>query len=276
LDSPSFASYKRDFPQLRGWFSAVDADLFGICASVQKELGLSGDLLEIGTYAGKSAIMLGFMRQANEKLWICDPFETNTPDPSNAAENLKWYSDLTLEEFKGNFLQYHDQIPEICQLTSRRLGGMLTPKTFRFIHIDGSHEFGAVNADLHLSRSLLLSGGLVVVDDFRGDHSQDVAAATWKFILSCDLLPFALSRDKLYAVWVETSRSVLQGFQAAIGSSDAFRVTKEALLGNPLLVVHPNRYRPKHSALLALTPPLLASLLVKLRDWLRGDEMSMP
>jgi hypothetical protein len=215
--------------------------------------------------------MLGFMKQADERLWICDPFEADVLRPSNAAENLEWYSDLTLEEFKRTFLQYHDQLPEICQVSSQQLDGMLKPKKFRFVHVDGSHQFDAVNADLCLSRSLLLSGGVVVVDDFRGDHSQDVAAAAWKYILSGELVPFALSREKLYAAWVGTSRSVLQGLQAAINSSVVFRVKERALLGNPLLVVNPTEYKPTHATLLALTPPLLTSVFVKVRDWLRGS-----
>ena len=52
-----------------GWFPLVDFELFRTISEVQLEAGFHGDILEIGTYKGKSGILLTLCAEPTEK---CD------------------------------------------------------------------------------------------------------------------------------------------------------------------------------------------------------------
>ena len=64
-----------------GWFDDVDAAVFRAIDDVQGASGVKGDLLEIGTYLGKSAILLGYLLRPQERLVVCDLFTNEDLDP---------------------------------------------------------------------------------------------------------------------------------------------------------------------------------------------------
>src|SRR6476620_129325 len=49
--------------------------LFGVLLAHQRDAGIRGDLLKIGVYRGKSAILLGYALRPDEELVACDLFE---------------------------------------------------------------------------------------------------------------------------------------------------------------------------------------------------------
>ena len=62
--------------EIDGWFYMEDAILFETISTVQAKSRITGDLLKIGAYHGKSAAFLGFLLGAKEQLVVCDLFET--------------------------------------------------------------------------------------------------------------------------------------------------------------------------------------------------------
>jgi hypothetical protein len=67
--------YIQEMGSVPGWFLEVDAHVFVGMDSVQRARGIHGDLLEIGVYYGKSAILLGYCVRPGEHLVVCDVFE---------------------------------------------------------------------------------------------------------------------------------------------------------------------------------------------------------
>jgi hypothetical protein len=191
----------RRLDDVPGWFPVLDQVLFEWFLSRQESAGTRGDLLEVGVYMGKSAIFVGRHRRPGEKYTVCDLFEGDAPDAANRAESTKSYSALTRRVFEENYLSFHDELPRVLQGPSSLVPAEVEPRSCRFVHIDASHLYEHVHGDIGAAHDLLLPDGIVVLDDFRSEHTPGVSIATWEAVLNRGLRPVCLSTQKLYGTW---------------------------------------------------------------------------
>ncbi|GGY02367.1 class I SAM-dependent methyltransferase [Streptomyces djakartensis] len=184
-----------------GWFPPLDQILFTWFLERQKAQGMRGDLLELGVYMGKSAILLGHHLQDGERFTVCDLFEGDAPDEANRAESTKSYATLTRQAFERNYLSFHDTLPTVLAAPSSVVPEKVAPDTCRFVHIDASHLYEHVHGDIGAAHDILLPDGIVVLDDFRSEHTPGVSVAAWEAVLNRGLRPICLSTQKLYGTW---------------------------------------------------------------------------
>jgi hypothetical protein len=185
-----------------GWFQRADAELFSAIDLAQRTAGLVGDILEIGCYQGSSAILLEYLRRSNERLVVCDLFQEVATTLDDFHHRTNSYSDFSQESFEVNFLSFHKNLPEIIAGSSTMLHSRNFGRTFRLIHIDGSHEYEIVRSDLLLAKSLLMPGGFVIFDDIITLHTPGVTAAVWEGVIRDGLIP-VYQTHKLYGTWDE-------------------------------------------------------------------------
>lgn len=195
----SVPEYWNAWSQVPGWFAAADVHVFDVLLQSQETAGDSGDLLEIGAYAGKSAILLGKHAQAGEQVIVCDLFEDEAPGADNAVENLKSYANLSRRSFDTNCRRFLDSVPVVYQQDSRSLQEHLRPKSCRFVHVDGSHLWEIAAVDTQTAINSVTTHGWMAFDDFRSQHTPGVAAAVWSAASSGDLIPAIVTAAKLYA-----------------------------------------------------------------------------
>ena len=185
---------------IKGWFYAEDAIILHAINTIQKTTHIAGDLLEIGVYQGKSAAFLGFFMGSAERLVVCDTFENEAMSAENQAENTAWYPDIKRRLFEKHYFEIHRSLPQIVACHSPRLPKAAhLGRTFRLIHIDGSHLYSIVRQDLRIATTLLQPGGIVAIDDYRSAHTPGVAAATWEAVYQGRLAPICVTPQKLYA-----------------------------------------------------------------------------
>jgi hypothetical protein len=187
-----------------GWFFATDRTLFRWMLGHQSDLGVVGDLVELGTYFGKSAIVMGDYLAPGETLTVLDLFESEGADTSNAAENQASYADLTRLGFEEHFLRFHPELPRIVVGLSSSILDVVVEGSARFVHIDASHLYEHVVGDAQAARVMLQPDGVVVFDDYRSPHTPGVAAAVWDAVLHGGLNPICISESKLYGTWGTT------------------------------------------------------------------------
>ena len=183
-----------------GWFERADAELFSAIDFAQRTAGLVGDILEIGCYQGSSAILLEFLRRSNERLVVCDLFQEVATTLDDFHHRNNSYSDFSRESFEVNFLRFHKNLPEIIAGSSAMLPSSNFGRTFRLIHVDGSHEYEIVRSDLLLAKALLMPGGFVIFDDIITLHTPGVTAAVWEGVILDGLIP-VFQTHKLYGTW---------------------------------------------------------------------------
>ncbi|MGW1027777.1 class I SAM-dependent methyltransferase [Streptomyces sp. NPDC002577] len=192
----------RSLGEVKGWFPSLDQVLFDRFLSRQERLGERGDLLEMGAYMGKSAIFTGSYLRPGERFTVCDLFDADdAPDTDNAVEARKSYATLTRAAFEQNYLAFHDRLPEVVQGPTSLVPGVVGENTCRFVHVDASHLYEHVAMDIGTARRVLLPNGVVVLDDFRSEHTPGVAAAAWEAVFNRGLRPVCLTTQKLYGTW---------------------------------------------------------------------------
>ena len=229
-DDPALAGYLQRMDEIPGWLLLVDALIMCGIDSYQRERQISGDLLEIGAYQGKSAILMGYFRREPERLLVCDLFVTKGSTEENTEENQRYYTGIDHSVFESNFRLFHSELPTILAKPSSSIS-QFEPDSFRLVHVDGSHIYEIVHEDLRNTRRLLCDGGVVIIDDWRTGHTPGVAAATWEAILHDGLLPICFTDQKLYGTWTPSlcaSREEVERWKRA---SPSINVETLRLLG---------------------------------------------
>ncbi|MFJ9853488.1 class I SAM-dependent methyltransferase [Streptomyces sp. NPDC101150] len=186
---------------VKGWFFTADQLLFDWFLAHQRDRSVSGDLLELGAYMGKSAIFIGARMRADERFTVCDLFDSPAEDSSNSKEMKKSYATLTRRAFEANYLSFHDELPTIVQGLSSVVRDHVADDSVRFAHIDASHLYEHVHGDILAVRELLTEDGVVVMDDYRAEHCPGVAAATWQAVANEGLRPICITGTKFYGTW---------------------------------------------------------------------------
>ncbi|MFE4701827.1 class I SAM-dependent methyltransferase [Streptomyces sp. NPDC056738] len=211
-----------------GWFPVLDQMLFEWFLDRQESSGVRGDLLEVGVYMGKSAIFLGRHLQDTERYTVCDLFEGSAPDDANRAESTKSYGALTRRAFEENYLSFHDALPRVLQGPSSVVPAEVAAGSCRFVHIDASHLYEHVYDDIGAAREALLPGGIVVLDDFRSEHTPGVSVAVWEAVLTRGLRPLCLSTQKLYGTWGDPEPAQEELLAAVRGREDCHLSVQQA------------------------------------------------
>ncbi|HEY8478546.1 MAG TPA: class I SAM-dependent methyltransferase [Spirillospora sp.] len=186
---------------VKGWFPKIDQILFTWFLQRQDRLGEPGDLVELGTYLGKSAILIGDHLREGETFTVCDLFDSEASDDPNRAEMERSYSTLTRAAFEENYRAFHEEPPRIVQGPTSLILDHVEPESCRFVHVDASHLYEHVHRDIQAAHVMLRSGGLIVCDDYRSEHTPGVSAAVWEAVATDGLRPICVTPQKLYGTW---------------------------------------------------------------------------
>ncbi|SCK56949.1 Methyltransferase domain-containing protein [Streptomyces sp. WMMB 714] len=191
----------RSLHDVPGWFHNTDAVLFDWFLRRQQRLEQRGDLLEMGAYMGRSAIVLRAYLGEGETFTVCDLFGSEAPTERNEREMRGSYARLTRAAFETNYLSFHDELPRILHAPTSVVPEEVAPGSCRFVHIDASHLYEHVRPDISAARGVLTPEGMVVLDDYRSSHTPGVACATWQAVLEGGLRPVCVSGQKFYGTW---------------------------------------------------------------------------
>jgi hypothetical protein len=211
--------------------------LLQLVDDIQGELGLRADLLEIGVYQGRTAILFQYLCREGEQLAVCDVFDAPlSDDPENRREHTAFDAGLTRQIFEQHFLQYHPRLPVIHQCRSEELEKRLRGTDFRLLHVDGSHIYRIVQSDLRMARAILARDGVIAVDDYRSEHTPGVAAAIWEAIVGGRLAPVCASPEKLHVCRDQPER-YFEPLRERAAAHPALAVEEQEVLGRRLLSV---------------------------------------
>jgi hypothetical protein len=201
---PLVGAYVLAMPTVPGWFSEIDVRLFVELSGCQRRRGVVGDLMEIGVFHGKSAILLGYLAGTDERLVVNDLFnESVDTTPGNLEDNQRWYEGFERRHFEQQYQRFHSDLPEILVGNSTEIDRKAMANRFRFVHVDGSHEYDIVREDILTAEALLVDGGIVAFDDISTPHNPGSALAIWEAVLGGRMKPICLTDAKLYATWDE-------------------------------------------------------------------------
>ncbi|GAA2254798.1 MULTISPECIES: class I SAM-dependent methyltransferase [Kitasatospora] len=233
--APVSAPAPRTPDDVPGWFWKADQEVFGWMLERQTAAGTGGDILELGTYLGRSAILLGEHLQPGESLTVCDLFDSDAPDDDNSAEMAMSYRDsLTRRAFEANYLAFHPKLPTVVQApTSALADGRIPAGSCRFVHVDASHLYEHVAGDIQVARAALGPDGLIALDDYRSEHTPGVAAAVWEAVFDHGLQPVCLTPEKFYGTWGD-AEALKRELCVRDWRGEGFRMDEETIAGRTL------------------------------------------
>lgn len=180
-----FSSYKELIPfldKVEGWLSTSQGELL---FNLLKNLKLEGDVIEIGSFKGKSTICLGHALKASEfnngKVFAIDPHTGGiayVEKHPEAIENLNSLSDFLL-----NIVNYNINdvvVPIVCR--SSDAINFWSRKKIKFVYVDGWHSYEAAYNDIIRWGKLVVPGGIVAVDDYGWEEVKSAVHDAAKFL----------------------------------------------------------------------------------------------
>ncbi|QES41908.1 hypothetical protein DEJ49_13660 [Streptomyces venezuelae] len=183
-----------------GWFWPLDQRLFAWFLGQGAAGSPPGDLLEMGCYLGKSTVVMGQFLRPGEKMTVCDLFGADDGYTKEATKAF-YQKSLTRRAFEANYTAFHDTLPALVEGRTDVLPETVEDASCRFVHIDASHMYDDVRDDIRTAKNALREDGVLVLDDYRTEHTPGVAAATWEAVFRHGLRPVMLSSNKLYGTW---------------------------------------------------------------------------
>lgn len=160
-----------------GWFNIDDCAHFTLILSMQKAIGIHGDILEIGSYHGRSTALMATLLRDSENLVVCDAFTQQTDDPyanRPTPETLIVNVMDVAPTLNPRQLVVHDCMSNELDLPAGQ--------RFRFAHADGGHGYDTVRADLEYIAARMVNGGVIAADDYHHADFPDVTPAVDDFI----------------------------------------------------------------------------------------------
>jgi methyltransferase family protein len=162
-----YERYVQSCATVPGWFFPVSAAIWDTLLSYQVENNIRGNLMEIGVYKGKSAVMAALHSQANETCILVDPMPLD--DVRQRIEYLVPQTQCQYLQEKSQYLLRYAFLTEAA-------------RDFRWIHIDGEHTAEAVSNDLSIAETLLCDRGILAVDDFFSPSYPQITLAVFRFL----------------------------------------------------------------------------------------------
>ncbi|HLA20262.1 MAG TPA: class I SAM-dependent methyltransferase [Pseudolabrys sp.] len=202
------------YERLRGMSSRFAAAICGHLIRRQSELGIGGDLVEIGTFEGRFFIAMALGLAPGEKAIGIDRF-----DWPNAGVEGRFLANCAAHGIASErFVSWKADSREI---TTGELRDKLGQRPIRFVHIDSHHSRECLTNDLELVHPLLHRDGLVCLDDMLHPGYPMMASAVFDY--------FARHRE-MRLVCVIDREDIVAAPKFLICRDDNFARTQQDLL----------------------------------------------
>lgn len=181
---------REQIEKVGGWMEPRAMDFFEALNNIQRAQGIEGHIMEIGTYYGKSAAVLGQFLAPHEEFYCNDTFSGYKKVENN---------------FRNSFEAFFENMTGRKAIVRQMLSTELTPeildnKQFRIWHIDGYHSFEDTLADMKLGASMLAERGMIICDDFLNPDWLGVGQAINEFLRTEDYCLVAQGYNKTVIV----------------------------------------------------------------------------
>jgi hypothetical protein len=148
------------YEQVRGMSSRFAAAICGHLIRRQTELGVRGDIVEIGTFEGRFFIAMALGLATDERALGIDRFDW----PDSGIEGRFHVNCATHGIARDRYTSWK---ADSRAITSDELRGKLDRRGVgvRFVHIDSHHSRDCLTNDLELVTPLLHRDGIICLDD---------------------------------------------------------------------------------------------------------------
>jgi predicted O-methyltransferase YrrM len=207
-----FNRYKPMFGSINGMFDLDAALLMTAYAQLAADAGVRSDTLEIGVHHGLSALLVAALRADDGRFVAIDLFE------ALQDQNISHSGAGDRARFLSNMARLYGESPSFLRIIaapSSSLSEKDLGRTYSFCHVDGGHSVEETYRDLLLCSTILMPGGLLVLDDYFNAGFPGVSEGAIRFALDHPdrLTPLAIGFNKVLFQACKTS-TLNQAFQS--------------------------------------------------------------
>ena len=188
---------KNNFLEIKGWLAPDSAIIISSLSKIQNELGVRGSVGEIGVHHGKLFLLLHLMLNEGERSFAVDVFE-------NQDLNLDKSGRGSYKIFTENLQKYgNPKLVDVFSNSSLNLSPddiISKSGKVRILSIDGGHTPEVTLNDFKLGESILVKGGVIILDDYCNSAWPGVSEGTNEYFFNhkSKLRPFAISINKVF------------------------------------------------------------------------------
>jgi predicted O-methyltransferase YrrM len=164
-----FENYKEQSQSLKGWFNPESQAIWDCLLGWQESKKIAGNMMEIGVYHGKSALLMAHHASENETCLYVDPI-------LNEQTCARLNSAHAGGPEKNEFIKAISEPLDHPQFLAK------WQKSFRWFHIDGEHTGMAVATDLKIADALLHRQGILSLDDFLSPAYPQITQAVFHYL----------------------------------------------------------------------------------------------
>jgi hypothetical protein len=195
------AALRLIWKDVHGWVGDRIPHILKFVRELHEADKVEGDILEIGVHHGKLFFLLAAASRDTERCVAVDLFEDQQKNLDHSGKGS-----LTIfEQHLQNF--FPELVPRVTAISADSMS--LTPATarerlgtkgVRLMSVDGGHTVAHVVNDMEIAQELLVSGGVVLLDDFLGVHWPTVTEGFYKYmeVANRRLAPFLIFQNKLF------------------------------------------------------------------------------
>jgi len=198
-----FERFQAESADVPGFVLPESIAIWDFFLNEQERKQVTGPLLEIGVYCGKSAIMLAMHARPEDELVLVDFSDF----VDQAAVNIHKFKNERVRIIKA------ESSSSACWALVKE-----QKRSFRWIHIDGDHKARTVENDLRLASRLLAENGIICVDDFFSPRYPQLTYAVNEFLLreSSKFKMFLCGFNKAYIARGPHHRELLQSLRTGL------------------------------------------------------------
>ena len=183
-----------------GWVSERTPEIIDCIDKGQAELGVVGDIAEIGVHHGLFLLLLAAVRRDREAVHAFDLFERQDLNIDHSgAGSIEDVRNAIRIFYPSNIDAFTLRAVDSMSIRSSNVQAYF-PSLVRLLSIDGGHTQLHVVNDLNIAQEVLVGGGVAVLDDFMGPHWPSVTEGFFRFMATLNqrLAPFLSFQNKLY------------------------------------------------------------------------------
>ena len=232
------------YERVRGMSSRFSAAICGHLIRRQSALGISGELVEIGTFEGRFFVAMALGLAPGEKALGIDRF-----DWPNAEVERRFLANCAAYGISSD--HFSAWKADSQKITTSDLRAKLGNRPVRFVHIDSLHTRECLTSDLELVDPVLHPAGIVCLDDMLHPGYPMVVTAVFDYFvrhpekrLLCiidreDIVAapkFLICRSESLAIYMEDLLSAFSRFHYVL-NADMEAYSALVLTPQPRLVV---------------------------------------
>lgn len=201
----------------------------------QENIGVKGNIAEIGVHHGRLFILLLLMCREGETGLAIDLFSDQERNLDSSGKGDEEILRANLEKYaKGKACRVH--AGDSTFLTGEEVKSLVGGPV-RIFSVDGGHTEGVTFSDLVTAQNSLVEEGVVILDDCFNEAWPDVVSGVARYMAqpAKELVPFAVGGNKtLFSrpQYAATYQEALRALQD--------RQTSARMFGHPVITMHVN------------------------------------